>query len=59
MEKIFVNNDSANYTIEDYQYIAPVSSFDPYYHAATADMTNKSVAVLEINNNSNEIKVVW
>jgi alpha-glucosidase len=58
-DKVFVNNERGELSSEDYQFIVPVSSFDPYYHVAATDMLNKNVVVLEFRNDNDEIKVAW
>jgi alpha-glucosidase len=45
--------------VEDYQYIAPVSSFDPFYKVDIKDMTNKAVPFIEFVNTNNEITITF
>jgi alpha-glucosidase len=42
---------------EDYQFIAPVSSFDPFYKVEVKDMTNKAVPFIEFVNTNDEITI--
>lgn len=43
--------------IEDYQFIKPVSSFDPFYKVDVKDMMNKAVPFIEFINTNDEITI--
>jgi len=43
--------------LEDYQFIAPVSSFDPFYKVEVKDMMNRNVPYIEFPNTNNEITI--
>jgi alpha-glucosidase len=45
--------------IEDYQFIAPVSSFDPFYKVDVKDMCNKNVPFIEFANTHDEITIAF
>ena len=45
--------------IEDYEFIAPVSSFDPFYKVDVKDMCNKNVPFIEFANTNNEITIAF
>lgn len=54
-----VNGSSSSIRFEDYQFIAPVSSFDPFYTASSDDMIEKKVLFAVVDNTNHEIKVTW
>ena len=43
--------------VEDYQFIKPVSSFDPFYKVDVKDMLNKAVPFIEFVNTNDEITI--
>jgi alpha-glucosidase len=57
--KLKVNNAPVKAFSGDYQFIAPVSSFDPFYTASSEDMIEKNVAFTTIENAHHEIKITW
>ena len=59
LDKTNVNGKPISTTHEDYQYVPPVASFDPYYKASEGDMVNKNVAVIQFENQRDEIQVQW
>ena len=52
-----VNNKAHEIAVEDYQFIAPVSSFDPFYKVEVKDMVNPAVPFIEFVNTNHEIKI--
>ena len=56
---IKANNSTVAIKSEDYQFIAPVSSFDPFYTVSSEDMKEKNVPFTIIENDDHEIKITW
>ena len=52
-----VNDKAHEIAVEDYQFIAPVSSFDPFYKVEVKDMVNPAVPFIEFVNTNHEIKI--
>jgi alpha-glucosidase len=56
---ITANDKVKEICIEDYQFVAPVSSFDPFYKADVRDMTNNKVHFIEFENTNDEINIAY
>jgi alpha-glucosidase len=54
-----LDNKIKDLTIEPYQFIPPVSSFDPFYKADVKDMVNNNVPFIEFINTKNEITISY
>jgi alpha-glucosidase len=59
LSSIKVNNKAKDVHTESYQFIAPVSSFDPFYKAEAADMMNPDVPFIEIANTNHETTITY
>ncbi len=57
--EVTVDGKKKNIAHEDYQFVAPVSSFDPFYTAEVDDMMDKNVPFIEFVNSNDEIKIKW
>jgi alpha-glucosidase len=57
--KVEVNGKAMTVLNEDYQFIKPVSSFDPFYKPSVNDMLNKNVPSILFQNTPNEIQINW
>jgi alpha-glucosidase len=54
-----VNGTDKEVSFENYQFIPPVSSFDPFYNVDVKDMTNKDIPFIEFVNTNDEINITW
>jgi alpha-glucosidase len=54
-----INGKSLNSSTEDYQFIAPVSLFDPFYTEQPADLVNKQVPFVQFENSDHAITINW
>ena len=54
-----VNAKKKEAVVKDYQFIAPVSSFDPFYAITVTDMTNDDIPFIEFENTNDEITITW
>jgi alpha-glucosidase len=54
-----MNNKALKLKNSAYQYIQPVSSFDPFYKSTADDMKDTEVAYTVFENIDNEIKISW
>jgi alpha-glucosidase len=59
MRQLWVNAEKTTMQIGDYQFIPPVSSFDPFYTVDVKDMTNNMVPFIETENTNDEINISW
>lgn len=56
---VAVNSKAARLQSEDYRFVPPVSSFDPFYKVDVKDMVNHNVPFIEFVNTNNEITVTY
>ena len=54
-----VNSKVKDISFADYQFIAPVSSFDPFYTVDVTDMVNNNLPFIEFENTTDEINIHW
>lgn len=54
-----VNGQKATSTKENYQFIAPVSLFDPFYTEQATDMIEKDVPFIQFENTNHETTITW
>jgi alpha-glucosidase len=54
-----VNSKGKDISFEDYQFIPPVSSFDPFYKVDITDMVNNNLPFIEFENITDEINIHW
>jgi alpha-glucosidase len=59
LSKVSINGKEHATNTSDYQFVAPVSSFDPYYKVAVGDMMNKGVPSLSFAHSADEIIISW
>ena len=59
LSSLKVNGKPAKTAVEDYQFIAPVSSFDPFYKASSEDMIERKVQFTLLENSNYDIKINW
>jgi alpha-glucosidase len=56
-KSITINGKTKDLHKENYQFIPPVSSFDPFYKVDVKDMTNNDILFVEFANTNNEITI--
>ena len=54
-----INNAATKLHTEDYQFIQPVSSFDPFYKASSEDMIERKVPFTIFENTDHDITITW
>ena len=59
LKEITLDGEKKDILHEDYQFIAPVSSFDPFYTAEVHDMMDKKITFIEFVNTNDEIRIRW
>ena len=57
LKKVIIDKKAQDLHTENYQFIQPVSSFDPFYTVAVIDMINHDVPFIEFVNTNNEITI--
>ena len=56
---VTVDGEIKELKIADYQFVAPVSSFDPFYKVDIKDMCNKNVPFIEFVNTNHDITIAF
>jgi alpha-glucosidase len=59
LKNISIDKKVQDLHTSDYQFVPPVSSFDPFYKVDVTDMINHNVPFIEFENTNNEITITY